>query len=359
MLCFILAVKNKNEGLINVKIIDLRSDTVTLPTEEMRLAMAAAQVGDDVYEEDIEMNELQDMAAQLVGKEAALFVPSGTMGNQLAIMTHTNRGEEIIAGAWSHIVHHEAGGAALLSNVSTRTINNPDHKIYPEDIIKAMRPNDDFHQPRTTLLCLENALAHGDVVELDVLKQDYEVAKSLGLKVHMDGARLFNAAAYLGVEAREIAACTDSVMFCLSKGLCAPIGSMLCGSRDFIKRALRNRKLLGGGMRQVGFLAACGKIAITTMRERLNQDHELATYLAKGLSKIPGIEIDLQQVKINMVFFKVNWESFDEADFAKYLWQQGIKNNGFDQGEMRLVTHNGISSQDIDQVLAVINAYFK
>jgi threonine aldolase len=340
-----------------MKYIDLRSDTITQPTALMREAMLTAQVGDDVYEEDIEINELQELAAQMVGKEASLFVPSGTMGNQLAIMTHTKRGDEIIAGLWSHIAHHEAGGAAVLSNVSTRTIQNPDNIIYPQDIKKYVRPTDDFHQPRTTLLCLENALATGDVVPLEVLQADYQVAKELGLMVHMDGARLFNAAVHLYINVKEIAACTDSLMFCLSKGLCAPVGSMLCGSKEFIEKAKRNRKLLGGGMRQAGFLGACGKIALKDMTIRLSEDHENARYLADGLSKIPFIKIDVDQVKISMVFFAVEKPGFNEAAFSDYLLQQGIKNTGFDLGKMRLVTNYGVSREDIDFVLTKIRTY--
>ncbi len=339
-----------------MRIIDLRSDTVTQPTEAMRQAMVSAQVGDDVYGEDTEINALQELAAQIVGKEAALFVPSGTMGNQLAIMTLTRRGDEIIAGAWSHIVHHEVGAAAVLSSVSTRIVDNPDHIIYPADILAAMR-SQDIHEPRTSLLCLENALANGDVVPLDVLREDYKTAKDLNLNVHMDGARLFNAAVSLKTDVKAIAACTDSLMFCLSKGLCAPVGSMLCGSRTFIEKARKNRKLLGGGMRQAGFLAVSGRIALQTMTQRLQDDHDNARYLALALAKLPEIKIDLERVKINMVFFSIEKEGFSEEDFSAYLLSHGVKNTGYMQGEMRLVTHHGISRQDLDVVIDLIKAY--
>jgi threonine aldolase len=340
-----------------MRYIDLRSDTVTQPTEAMRKAMLQAQVGDDVYGEDTEINALEAMAAQITGKEAALFVPSGTMGNQLAIMTHTRRGDEIIAGAWSHVVHHEVGAAAVLSAVSTRVVDNPDKIIYPADVRNAMR-SEDIHEPRTSLLCLENALANGDVVPLEILRETYQTAKALNLNVHMDGARLFNAAVSLKTDVKDIAACTDSVMFCLSKGLCAPVGSMLCGTNEFILRARKNRKLLGGGMRQAGFLAAAGRIALETMTQRLQEDHANARYLAEALAKLPEIQLDPERVKINMVFFTVVKEGFSADEFADYLLQHGIKNTGYMQGEMRLVTHHGISRQDLDTVIALIKAYF-
>lgn len=340
-----------------MRYIDLRSDTVTQPTEAMRQAMVQAQVGDDVYGEDTEINDLEAMAAQITGKEAALFVPSGTMGNQLAIMTHTRRGDEIIAGAWSHVVHHEVGGAAVLSSVSSRVVDNPDKIIYPADVRNAMR-SEDIHEPRTSLLCLENALANGDVVPLEILRETYQAAKELKLNVHMDGARLFNAAVSLKTDVKEIAACTDSVMFCLSKGLCAPVGSMLCGPKEFIQRARKNRKLLGGGMRQAGFLAAAGRIALETMTQRLQEDHDNARYLAEALAKLPEIQLDLERVKINMVFLTVVKEGFSADEFADYLLKNGVKNTGYMQGEMRLVTHHGISRQDLDTVIALIKAYF-
>lgn len=340
-----------------MRFIDLRSDTVTQPTEAMRQAMLSAQVGDDVYGEDTEINALEALSAKVTGKEAALFVPSGTMGNQLAIMSHTRRGDEIIAGAWSHVVHHEVGAAAILSTVSTRVVDNPDHIIYPADVLKAMR-SEDIHEPRTSLLCLENALANGDVVPVDILRETYHTAKNLNLKVHMDGARLFNAAVSLETDVKEIAACTDSVMFCLSKGLCAPVGSMLCGSKAFIARARKNRKVLGGGMRQAGFLAAAGRIALETMTQRLQEDHDNARYLAEALAALPEIKLDLDRVKINMVFFTIEQKGFCSDDFSRYLLRNGVKNTGYMQGEMRLVTHYGLTRQDLDTVIELIKAYF-
>ncbi|MEG1778287.1 MAG: threonine aldolase family protein, partial [Angelakisella sp.] len=286
-----------------MKYIDLRSDTVTQPTEEMRLAMMEAVVGDDVYEDDPTVNRLQELAAEMLGKEAALFVVSGTMGNQVSIMAHTSYGDEIIVGARSHVVSHECGAPARLAGVNFAMADNPNDFVYAADI-KRLTRKDDIHCPRTSLVCLENPLVCGDVVPLAVLRESYDMAKSLGLSVHMDGARIFNCALALGVSPKEIAACTDSVMFCLSKGLCAPVGSMICGTREFIARARRMRKILGGGMRQAGVLATCGIIALEKMTLRLGEDHESAKYLAAELNKIQGIEVETNRVKINMVFWK-------------------------------------------------------
>ena len=336
--------------------IDLRSDTVTNPTLAMKEAMSTAIVGDDVYHDDPTMIELQTLAAKMLGKEAALFVPSGTMGNQLCIMTHTKRGDEIITNANSHIIVHEAGAIAVLSQVNTHQVYNDTDMIYPSDIINGYRP-DDVHAPRTTLVCLENALSNGTVVPLDIMQEDYKTAKSLGLNVHLDGARLFNAATYLNVDPKTIAACADSVMFCISKGLCSPVGSLICGSKEFIKQAERNRKLLGGGMRQVGFLAACGLVSLNEMTKRLADDHQLAQYLAHKLNQLPMIEIDEEKVQINMVFFKINTPQFDNQAFYNHLLAKSIKINPVDNGYYRFVTHNDISKADVDYVIKVVSEY--
>ena len=336
-----------------MKFIDLRSDTVTHPTPEMRQAMAAAIVGDDVYEDDPTTIRLEALSAQLAGFEAALFVPSGTMANQLAIMAHTKRGDEIIVGANSHIVAHEVGGAAILANVSYRIVNNPDNTIRGADITANLR-GDDIHYPDTGLVCVENALSNGTVVPLSIMKEAYVVAKKYGLPVHLDGARLFNAAVHLGVSPNEITQYTDSAMFALSKGLCAPIGSMLCGSAAFIKRARKYRKLLGGGMRQVGVLAAAGLIGLESMTERLREDHENARYLAGQLSKMPNVALDINKVHINMVFFKIEKPDFDHGALAALLLEKGIKINPGDNEGYRFVVHNDINRGDIDYVLEVV-----
>ncbi|NLW39530.1 MAG: low-specificity L-threonine aldolase [Tissierellia bacterium] len=339
-----------------MKYIDLRSDTVTQPTEEMRKAMYEAKVGDDVYGDDPTVNGLEEMAAEMVGKEAALFVPSGTMGNQIAIMAHTSLGDEIIVGANSHIVQYEVGAAARLSGVSYSLVANPDDKIYKEDVLKRIR-EDDIHHPRTGLICLENALGNGTVVTLEEMEEVFQLAKENNIPVHLDGARLFNAATYLKVEAKEIAKYTDSVTFCLSKGLCSPVGSLLCGPKDFIAKARKMRKLLGGGMRQAGVLAACGIISLEKMVHRLEEDHENARYLARKLNGIDGLSVDLDKVQINMVFCKIQLEDFNSQDFVSYLLKKGIKVND-DKDEFRFVTNKDVNREDIDYVVKCIEEYF-
>ena len=315
--------------------------------------MYDAEVGDDVYEDDPTINRLEELAAKKVGKEAALFVVSGTMGNQIAIMSHTKMGDEIIVGSNSHIVQSEVGAAARLSGVSYAIVDNPDTKINKEDILSKIR-TENVHYPDTGLLCLENALANGTVISLEEMKELYETAYNNNIPVHLDGARLFNAATYLNVPAKEIAQYTDSVTFCLSKGLSSPVGSLLCGSKEFIKRARRMRKLLGGGMRQAGVLAACGIISIETMVDRLRDDHDNAKYLATKLNELNGFEVDLDKVQINMVFCKVNRENFDFQGFANKLLEKGIKSNLGKENKIRFVTNKDVSKEDIDYVVKCI-----
>ena len=282
--------------------IDLRSDTVTAPTDAMRKAMANAEVGDDVYGDDPTVNRLEKLGAELTGKEAAVFVPSGTFGNQLALFTWCKRGTEAILGEECHIVQHEAGAAAVIAGVQTRTIGAPDGVLRPEAIGQRVRKGD-LHAPATSLICLENAHSLGRVVKLADMDAARAAADEWGLPIHLDGARLFNAAAALKAEARDIAARADSVMFCLSKGLCAPVGSLLAGTRDFVDAARLKRKIMGGGMRQAGVLAAAGLIALQEQTARLAEDHDRAKYLAKGLAAMPGIAVNPEDVDINMVFF--------------------------------------------------------
>lgn len=336
-----------------MRYIDLRSDTVTQPTDEMRESMAKAIVGDDVYGDDPTVRLLEEKAAEAVGKEAALFVPSGTMGNQLAVMTHTKRGDEIIVGEHCHIVQHEVGATAVLSGVQLRTVKGHNDLMDPKAVEGAIR-EDDIHCPETSLICMENALANGMVVPLERMQQIFAAAKKHGLPVHLDGARLFNAAAYLNVEAKEITQYTDSVMFCLSKGLCAPVGSMLAGSKGFIDKARKNRKLLGGGMRQAGFLAAAGIIALEKMSKRLHLDHENAQYMAKQLLEIPGIKLDPDTVHINMVFFDISGLNISSDALVAGLFSKGIKVNGVEDGLMRFVTNNDVSKEDIDYAIQCI-----
>ena len=326
--------------------IDLRSDTVTQPNLAMRRAMAEAVVGDDVYEDDPTVNELQRKAAELLGKEAGLFVCSGTMGNLLAVMSQTQRGDEIIAGRHSHLVTHEVGGAAQIAQVMIHPVDHPQDWIEPEAIRTAIH-SEDIHEPQTRLVCLANALSNGGIVPLPLLRQTYQTAKALGLRVHLDGARIFNAAVACGCSVSEIAACADTVTFCLSKGLAAPIGSVLVGDRALIERARRNRKLLGGGLRQAGILAAAGLTALDTMTERLQEDHNHAKLLGELLAQIPGIQVEKERIQINMVFFKLCNDKIQPADFLKKLSEEGILTNPEDHGLFRFVTHYGIMESDV------------
>lgn len=327
--------------------IDLRSDTVTHPTQEMREAMYRAEVGDDVYRDDPTVNELESEAARILGKEAALFVTSGTMGNQLGLLTQTRRGDEVIAGADCHIVMHEVGAAAVLSGVNIRQLTYPNSIPVPETIESYIRP-DDIHEPPTALICLENALANGRVVPLDVMERIGKIARAHHLPVHLDGARVFNAAYTLGVDVKEITKHVDTVSCCLSKGLCAPVGSVFAGSAEKVERARKYRKMLGGGMRQAGILAAAGLLALKEMPKRLGEDHENAKYMAKLLSELPGVTVDLESVQTNMVFFKLKRERVILDSLPDKMRDEGILINGEEQGELRFVTHYGISKKDVE-----------
>ncbi|NLT47195.1 MAG: low-specificity L-threonine aldolase [Clostridiales bacterium] len=335
-----------------MRYIDLRSDTVTMPTEEMRKAMAEAEVGDDVYEDDPTVNRLQELAAEMVGKEAALFVPSGTFGNQLCVLTHTRRGDEVILGEDCHIVLHEVGGAAVIAGVQLRTLKSNNGMLDPADVEAAIRPGDDIHYPHTGLICVENAHGLGTAIPVNNLQAIKKIGEEHGIPVHMDGARIFNAAVALGVDAKEIAACADSVQFCLSKGLAAPVGSLVAGTKEFIEIARKNRKLMGGGMRQAGILAAAGIIALEKMTKRLHIDHENAAYLADQLSRIPGVNVKADRLDINMVFFEMEPEVIPEQKLIDHFLKNGIKICGIEDGEWRFVTNVDVTREDIDFVLA-------
>jgi len=341
------------------KWLDLRSDTVTQPTQEMREAMYRAQGGDDVYGDDPTMNELERKAAEMLGKEAALFMASGTMGNAVAVMSHIQRGNEVILSDTAHIVAHEVGGAAVLSQAFIRTLHFKDGLFDAEQIRAAIRDRSNIHYPYTGLICVEEPLATGKVVPLERLQQVYQMAKEENIPVHMDGARIFNAATALGVDVKEIAACTDSVMFCLSKGLCAPVGSMLVGSKEYIERARRNRKMLGGGMRQCGFLAAAGLIALEVMTKRLQEDHDNAKYMAQRLQKMPGVTLDMNSVEINMVFFKLDAPKEVIDSLPEKMLEAGVKINGIEDGEFRFVTTHDTSREDIDRALDAFEKIIK
>jgi len=342
--------------------IDFRSDTVTLPTEEMLDAMRQAKVGDDVYEDDPTVKKLEEIAADAVGKEASLFVPSGTFGNQLAILTHTKRGDEVIIPKDNHIVIHEVGAAAVISGVQLRMIESNFGQINLDELEYTIRESD-IHYPDTGLICTENAHSSGKVVPLKNLEHVKKTAAKKGIPVHMDGARIFNAAVASKIDAKDIASTADSVMFCLSKGLCSPVGSVLAGSKDFILKARKNRKLMGGGLRQAGYLAACGIISIEKMVDRLIEDHDNAKYLAEKLDLIKGIKVFKDRLDINMVFFDIdinfnNFNNFKENEFINYLLSKKIKINPKEFGEYRFVTHYWINKKDIDYTVKVIEDYF-
>ena len=330
-----------------MRYIDLRSDTVTRPTLAMRAAMAAAEVGDDVYGDDPTVNELEALAAETLGFEAALFVTSGTMGNQLGIMSQTRRGDEIIAGANSHIFMHEVGAAAVLSGVTVRQVDYPNCIPVPAMVEAAIRP-DDIHEPPTSLICLENALANGRLVPVETMAEIRRIADEHGLNVHLDGARVFNAAAALGVDVKEITRYADSVSCCLSKGLCAPVGAIFAGRAETVKRARKCRKLLGGGMRQAGILAAAGILALKELPKRLSEDHANAKRLAELLSQIDGVRIDKDSVEINMVFFKLDRSAELKAALPGKMKQHGILINPEELGEFRFVTNNDVSAKDVE-----------
>jgi threonine aldolase len=337
------------------KMIDLRSDTVTKPTEEMRQAMARAPVGDDVYGEDPTVNELEEKAADILGKGAALFVPSGTMGNQVAVLAHTQRGDEIILDTYCHIASYEVGSASMLGGVQLRTIPGFLLGDTVNLIREAYRPTN-LHFPISRLVCLENTFNRGggQVMSLEKMKEIYQCAKELGLAVHLDGARLFNAAIAAGCQAREYAQYGDSVMFCLSKGLGAPVGSILTGSKEFIALARKYRKALGGGMRQAGILAAAGLIALEGIG-RLKEDHHKARLLAEGLNQIKGLKVNLDQVQTNMVFLDASALPGGPHALVAEMKKAGILASVIAEREqIRFVTHRDVSTEDISHSLQVI-----
>lgn len=333
--------------------IDLRSDTVTQPTEDMRQVMLTAVVGDDVYDDDPTVKELETYAAHLLNKEAALFVPSGTFGNQLSIMTHTRRGDEIIVSHDSHILYHEVGATAVIAGAQLRAIECFGGRFDRNQLKNYIR-EEDIHYPDTGLICVENAHGNGSVIPLDKMKEIYAIANENGIPVHLDGARVFNASTALGVPVSEVAKYADSVTFCLSKGLCAPIGSIVAGTEQFIKRAKRNRKLMGGGLRQVGFLAAPGLLALRDMVGRLEEDHKLAKFLADELALFDGISVIRERLDINMVFFTMDESIIAESEFVKALLERGIKINGTEDGEWRYVTNHDVTKEDIVEVIKVM-----
>ena len=335
--------------------IDLRSDTVTRPTPAMRQAIFDAEVGDDVYGEDPTVNRLEQVAAEMAGKEAAVYVPTGTMGNQTAIKTHTRHGQEIIVHERSHIVLYEMGGPAQISGCITRTVPAEDGILTWDKVEPLVRPAGNHFQG-TGLISVENThnMAGGRVYPQQVLDELCDQAHERGVKVHMDGARVFNAAAYLGSPVREIAAKVDSVMFCLSKGLGAPVGSMLAGSADFIERARLVRKLLGGSMRQAGVLAAAGLVALETSPAGLGADHENAKFLASKLAEMPGIVADPSVVETNIVILEVSGTGMTGKQVSARLKERGVLANPISEFRMRMLTHFDVTRQQCEQAMEIL-----
>lgn len=341
--------------------IDLRSDTVTLPTPAMREAVYRAELGDDVFGEDPTTNRLEEMAAERMGKEAALLVASGTMGNLVCTLTHCRRGEEVILGDRSHTFLYEAGGMSTLGGIHPHTLSNqPDGTMRLEDIEGAIRGNN-VHFPRTRLICLENThnRCYGSALTSEYIDSVAALAKEHGLSVHLDGARIFNAAVALGIDVKELTANVDSLSFCLSKGLSAPVGSVVCGSSEFIAEARRARKVLGGGMRQAGVIAAAGITALQEMVDRLAEDHENARRLAEGLAGIGGLSIEPAKVQTNIIYFELDEERMTPKELVTELNKKEVRLLAVGNRRLRAVTHYGISAEDIDLTVKALGEVMK
>ncbi|PLV59997.1 low-specificity L-threonine aldolase [Thermotoga sp. KOL6] len=339
--------------------VDLRSDTVTKPTLEMRKAMMEAKVGDDGYGEDPTVNELETLAAEIFGKEAALFVPSGTMGNLVSIMALTQRGESAIVEAKSHIFLYEVGSISALCGVMPYPLSGINGVLDP-DMVKKSIVFYDIHRPRTSLIAIENThnFAGGRVIPLENMKEIYEIAKERVLNVHLDGARIFNASVASGISVKEYAKYADSVMFCLSKGLCAPVGSVVVGSKDFIEKARKMRQMVGGGMRQAGVLAAAGIVALTKMVDRLKEDHENAKFLAGKLRKI-GYIVDPDQVETNIVLLRTDNIRVTAREFQRIMKDFEILVSVISDTTVRLVTHKDVTRRDIEESLNAFEEVFR
>jgi threonine aldolase len=340
------------------KMIELRSDTFTLPTPAMRRAMADAEVGDDQYGEDPTVNRLERRSAEIVGKESAVYVASGMLGNLCGVLSQTERGDEVILGDLAHIYQNEMGASFVLGSIQPRLVPNRNGVPALEDIEAAIRPAGMY--PRTSLVCLENTHNNcgGSVITVDETKAVADLAHRRGLRVHLDGARIFNAAVALNVDPRDLCAPVDTVQFCFSKGLAAPVGSILCGSAETVGKARRVRKLLGGAMRQAGVIAAAALVGLEEMRGRLGEDHRNAKILAKGLAEIRGIRIDAERVVTNIVSFEVDPAWMDAGAFAKACAEQGLRISRYlgNSPRLRAVTHHGVETKDIEDALTVVAA---
>ena len=337
-----------------MKMIDLRSDTVTLPSPAMRKAMYEAELGDDVYMEDPTVNKLQEVSAEMLGTEDALLTVSGVMSNLVALLTHAGRGDEVIMGDRAHTFLYEGGGPAGLGSITTHVVKNqPDGTLKLGDVEGAIRPLGNVHFPRTKLVVIENTQNRmgGTVLPLEYTDALGELAHKHNLKVHLDGARIFNASVALGVDVKELTRSVDSVCFCLSKGLACPVGSVLCGSKEFIDEARRYRKMVGGGMRQAGVLAAAGLVALDEMIDRLADDHANARRLAEGLTDIPGLEVNLDSVQSNIIVFDLTAPEWTTENFHAAMKEKGLNFNPIAEKQFRLVTRYGVETSDIDVTL--------
>ena len=340
-------------------IIDLRSDTVTRPSPEMRRAMAEAVVGDDVFLEDPTVNHLQDRAARIFGREASLFVPSGTMGNLTCIIAHTRHGQEVICEAAGHVYNYEMASMSAIGGVLPRVVNGQDGILSWETVSKAIRPRI-YYRAQTALICLENThnMAGGTVYPVETANEICDKAHDAGVPVHLDGARIFNAATYLGKPVAEITKKFDSIQFCLSKGLGAPVGSLIVGSRDFIERCRSLRKMLGGGMRQAGVLAAAGLIALEKGPERLQIDHDNAKYLATRLAQVPGITLDPAKVQTNIVIFDLKKSGWSSSDFLQALAKRNVMAVPVDAERVRMVTHLDVDRSGVEKAAITVGEMF-
>ncbi|MFZ9023263.1 MAG: low-specificity L-threonine aldolase [Anaerohalosphaeraceae bacterium] len=336
--------------------IDLRSDTVTYPTEEMYEAMRSAPLGDDVLGDDPTVNEFEQMAAERTGKEAALLVPSGTMANLISILGHCGRGEEVILGDKAHTFCYEAGGISAYGSVHPHTVANEADGTIKLGAIEAAIRTDNVHFPRTKLICLENThnKCGGVILSPDYTDTVGKLAKKSGLKLHIDGARIFNAAVSLGMDVKELTRSCDSLSFCLSKGLCCPVGSVVCGPTAFIHEGRRTRKGLGGGMRQAGIIAAAGIVALNTMVDRLAHDHANAKALAKGFSGIDGIDVNIDSVQTNMVYFTLTAAAVSDEALLSQTAKKGLQFLAVGPRTFRMVTHHGIECDDVDATLGIM-----
>ena len=335
-----------------MRIVELRSDTFTLPTEEMLEAIRHAKLGNDGYGEDPTVNRLEDMAAEMLGMEDALLVTSGTQGNLVSLLAQTSPGEEVILGRNSHIFLFEMGSMAFIAGLMAHIIDDSSGFLDPEDVEAAIRSDFELF-PKTSLVCMENThmMAGGIAVTPEQIKAVKDVVEAHNLRLYLDGARIFNAAVALGVDVKAFTRNVDSVMFCLSKGLCCPVGSLVVGDSDFIKRARRFRTMVGGTMRQAGIIAAAGIVALEKMIDRLREDHENARRLAEGLAKIDGLKIDLSKVQTNIVYVDISALNVDAERLVRMLKERGIKTTSLTKSSLRMVTHKDVSREDIDYVV--------